>query len=196
MPDTLVISPDNRYDLVVKTLPQKRKNDIRIQKNIHNTIELGTPQGILTVQYRQPTRYDFVDVRVSEKGKSKTLNHQKINYEQKYIVGEYDIEILTLPRIYMTVNIEQSRLNRVLIDAPGVFKTSAFKPMIGQIFVKKENNEFEWVCNLNDNSNNNEIILQPGNYQLVYRRKDLKEASFTKTRDFKIHSNKTVTLNL
>ena len=38
----------------------------------------------------------------------KTLNTQKIGATDKYIVGTYDIEILTLPRIYVTVNVEQS----------------------------------------------------------------------------------------
>lgn len=196
LPDTLIISPDNRYDLVVKTLPQQTKNDIEIQRGTHNTIELDAPQGNLKIDFRQNTKYDFVDVRVMQKGSPKTLNHQKSKAVQKYIVGEYDLEILTLPRRYQTVTIEQSRLNTIWVDAPGIIITKAFRPLTGQIFEIKKNNEFEWVCDLDDTTVKNEIVLQPGNYQLVYRRKDFKETSYTRTQEFKIYSNKTLTFNL
>nr|WP_299207610.1 VWA domain-containing protein [uncultured Brumimicrobium sp.] len=196
LPDTLILDPSIKYDLVVKTLPQKVKKNITIQRNTHNTIELDAPQGKLKFTFAQPTKYDFVDVRVMQKGEYQTLNTQKFNTTQEYIVGEYEVEILTLPRRYKTVKVDQSSTNTVSIDAPGVVNLSAYKSVTGQIFEVKNNNEFEWVCDLNERTKTNQFILQPGRYVVIYRQVDLKETTYTKEKQFSIYSNKSITINL
>src|SRR5690554_4123011 len=196
LPDTVILDPNIKYDLLVKTLPPVEKKNITLQKNTHNIIEVDAPQGSMRVNFRQPTRHDYIEVRVMQKGKAKTLNHQKFNETQQYIVGEYELEIFTLPRRYESVKVEQSRLTTISLDAPGIFKSNSYKPVIGQIFEIVGNNEFEWVCDLNDKTTSNEFILLPGKYKLVYRQMDLKETNYTRTREFNIYSNQTVTLNL
>lgn len=196
LPDTLILDPSIKYDLVVKTLPQKVKKNITIQRNTHNTIELDAPQGKLKFTFAQPTKYDFVDVRVMQKGEYQTLNTQKFNTTQEYIVGEYEVEILTLPRRYKTVKVDQSSTNTVSIDAPGVVNLSAYKSVTGQIFEVKNNNGFEWVCDLNERTKSNQFILQPGRYVVIYRQVDLKETTYTKEKQFSIYSNKSITINL
>ena len=101
-----------------------------------------------------------------------------------------------MPRRYESVKVEQSRLTTISLDAPGIFKSNSYKPVTGQIFEIVGNNEFEWVCDLNDKTTSNEFILLPGKYKLVYRQMDLKETNYTRTREFNIYSNQTVTLNL
>lgn len=196
LPDTLILDPSIKYDLVVKTLPQKVMKNITIQRNTHNTIELDAPQGKLKFTFAQPTKYDFVDVRVMQKGEYQTLNTQKFNTTQEYIVGEYEVEILTLPRRYKTVKVDQSSTNTVSIDAPGVVNLSAYKSVTGQIFEVKNNNKFEWVCDLNERTKSNQFILQPGRYVVIYRQVDLKETTYTKEKQFSIYSNKSITINL
>ncbi len=47
---------------------------------------------------------------VRKKGEMNTLFEQTFDDEKKYIVGKYDLEILTLPRIILDdVNIAQSK---------------------------------------------------------------------------------------
>ncbi|HZH86570.1 MAG TPA: VWA domain-containing protein [Brumimicrobium sp.] len=196
IPDTLILDPSIKYDLYVKTLPQQIKRNISLQRNIHNTIIVDAPQGKLKFSFAQPTKYDFVDVRVMEKGEHTTLNVQKFNTIQEYIVGEYEVEILTLPRRYKTVKIDQSSTNTVSIDAPGVVAISAYKAVTGQIFEINEKNEFEWVCDLNEKTTANNFILLPGKYIVVYRQLDLKETTYSKNKKFSIYSNKTITINL
>ncbi|HLV42343.1 MAG TPA: VWA domain-containing protein [Brumimicrobium sp.] len=196
LPDTVILDPSKKYDLFVKTLPPKVKKDISIQRNTHNTIVLDAPQGNLKFNFSQPTKYDFVDVRVMEKGQHNTLNTQKFNSTQKYIVGEYDVEILTLPRRYKTVKVDQSSTNTVSIDAPGVVTFNAYKAVTGQVFEINNKNEMEWVCDLNEKATTNNFVLLPGNYILVYRQMDLKETTYTKDKKFSIYSNKTLTINL
>ncbi|MEX2485900.1 MAG: VWA domain-containing protein [Brumimicrobium sp.] len=196
LPDTLVIDPSKKYDLIVKTLPQKSKYNIKLKRNTHNIIELDTPQGFLDVQFDEPTNSNYIDVRVMEQGELNTLNVQKFREKQKYIVGKYDLEILTLPRIYKSIEVTQSATTRITVDAPGTINFRSAKVVTGQIFQVKEDNQFEWVCDLDETKTNDSWVLQPGKYKVVYRKKHLKSTNYTSTKNFSIYSNKSVTLNL
>ena len=182
--------------MFVKTLPQQVKKDITIKRNKHNVIEVDAPQGEIKVGFDRPTNHDFVDVRVMQKGKHKTLNVQLFNEKQQYIVGKYDLEILTLPRRYKTIKVDQSATREVVLKAPGTIKLKSFKAVTGQILEIKENNEFQWVCDLKENTKTNEWVLLPGDYKVVYRYKEQQSSSYTVSKDFKVYSNKTIIINL
>ena len=70
------------------------------------------------------------------------------------------------------------------------------KEVTGQVFEVKDNNEFEWVCDLDENKTKASWVLLPGNYKVVYRKKHLKSTNYTNSQDFSIHSNKSITINL
>lgn len=196
LPDTLILDPKIKYDLYVETVPERVKKNITLIPNTHNIIQVDAPQGKLVVRFDRPTDYNFVKVRVMQNGKSKTLNVQQFNKKQEYIVGKYDLEILTLPRRYKTVDINQSATTTVTLKAPGVVKLNGFKPTTGQIFELKGNGKPEWVCDLDETTSDNQFVLQPGKYEVVYRRKDYRSTTFTKKLVFNIYSNQTKTINL
>jgi Ca-activated chloride channel homolog len=148
------------------------------------------------VEHRTKPKYSVVETRVSEHGKTETLNAQKIGTSQKYIVGHYDIELFTLPRRYATVFVEQSATSNVIIDAPGTLNLNGLTPVTGQIFERKSDGSIEWVCNLKEDITSDRWVLQPGNYLLVYRKLKLKSASYTQERKFSIYSNKSISINL
>jgi len=195
LPDTIVIDPSKKYDLVVNTLPRVEKKNISIKKYQHNIIEVDCPQGYLDIKIRNKITDHHFNYRVVQKGKSKTLNHQYLEEKQKYIVGDYYVEIYTLPRIEMEVKIEQSKTTTLSIDAPGRVKLTGLIYNTGQIFVKKAG-VYEWVCDINDRSTYNEFLLQPGNYKLVYRGVNATSTQYTKNREFRITSNRTISINL
>lgn len=195
-PDTLLINPDVKYDLLVHTIPPVEKKNITIYKNMHNTIVVDAPQGWLKVRAQNAARPYVIETRVTQTGKNNTLNVQQLNEAGKYIVGKYDVEILSLPRIYKTVDISQSNTTFVDIPAPGIMMYKAPAFIVGQIFVKADNEEWKWVCNMDHNSLSGSWILLPGTYKVVYRQKQLKLTEYTTEREFKIVSNKTTTLNL
>jgi Ca-activated chloride channel family protein len=196
LPDTIILDPAIQYDLVVKTLPQQRKNNITLQRNTHNIIEVDAPQGFMKVNFDRPTSNNYIDVRVMQQGEHATLNTQKFDEIQQYIVGTYEVEILTLPRRYKTVEINQSSTTKIAVAAPGTIKMRSGKPVVGQIFERKDNNEFEWVCDLNERSTSQEFTLQPGKYQVVYREKHLTSTNYTVSKSFTIFSTKTIIINL
>jgi len=196
LPDTLIIDPNKKYDLVVNTLPRKYKKNISIKKYQHNTIEVDAPQGSLTLKIRNKAEPHLINYRVWQDGKLVTLNRQFLEEQQRYIVGKYKIEVLTLPRIYFDIEIKQSENEVLSIESPGYVRLKSPTAVVGQIFVKNQDESLSWVCDLAENSTQHKWLLQPGNYQVVYREKDAIATNYTKKQDFRITSNRTITLNL
>ena len=195
-PDTLIMDPELSYDLVVNTTPRVEKKNIVIKRNIHNTIEVDAPQGKIRLRYLNAAKPYQIDARIMQDGSQATLNVQKIGSSDKYLVGTYLIEILTLPRIYATVNVEQNTISDINIKAPGFFSYSGINTIIGQIFMKNDNGTWDWVTNLEVKSNSGKVQLQPGEYRMVYRQIELKSSTYTMQNDFRINSNSTTTLKL
>lgn len=195
-PDTLIMDPDFNYDLVVNTIPRVEKKGISITRNTHNTIEVDAPQGYIRLRFLNAAKPYQIDARIMQDGQYATLNVQKIDSREKYIVGTYTIEVLTLPRTYVTVNVEQSSVVDVNIKAPGFFSYSGINQITGQIFAKNDNGTWDWVANLEENSKSGKIQLQPGEYKMVYRRMDLKSSTYTMQSEFRINSNSTTSIKL
>ena len=193
-PDTLILNPDLKYDIVVNTLPKIEKKNVSIQKYKHNVIEIDAPQGFIRLSTISKT-FSNLNMRVMQKDKTETLNHQELNSKEKYLVGTYDVEIFTLPRTYQRVEVTQSKITTIDVVAFGTLNYTNTKGLVGQIFVDRGNNNFEWVCNLEVGAAKGSWNLQPGNYKVVYREKDQKSTAYTKEKTFRIDSNKTITLN-
>ncbi len=196
LPDTLIMDPKVKYDLVVNTLPKIEKKDIVIKRNIHNVIEVDAPQGYLNVRFVNASRTYPLQSRVTLINDEKTINVQEQNVVDKYIVGKYKVEILTLPRIYKNIEIHQSSTTTIDVDAPGklIYKLSA--NISGQIFIQKDDGTFEWVCNIDPKSRSGEWQLQPGGYVLVYRYMSETSAVNTMKYEFRIRSNKATSIAL
>lgn len=195
-PDTLVLDPNIKYDLVVNTIPKVEKKNISITKNTHNTIVVDAPQGFIKVRFVNATKPYQIDSRIMLKGNPSTLNVQKLNVSDKYITGKYDVEVLTLPRTYATVDVTQSSTSYIDIPAPGTLNCKSINTIVAQVFVLREGGVIEWVCNLDEATKNSLTQLQPGAYRVVYRQKNLRSSTYTIQKDFRINSNKTTTLNL
>lgn len=195
-PDTVVMDPAFKYDMVVNTIPKVEVKNITLKKNTHNTIVANAPQGFIRFRFTNATKAYNVTARITQPGKPITLNTQQVGVTDKYIVGKYEVEILTLPRIYQTVDVTQSSTTTIDIPAPGILNYSAGKPFVGQLFVINENNVPEWVCNLDQSTQSGILQLLPGQYRIVYRPKHLRSTTYTIQKEFRITSNKTTPINL
>ncbi|HET6989742.1 MAG TPA: hypothetical protein VFJ43_00385 [Bacteroidia bacterium] len=196
VPDTIVLDPLSTYRMVVHTIPEVVKENITITPGKHNIIAVDAPQGYLNLQVAGINNYQRLQCIVRKAGSMETVNVQDFGRTEKYIVGKYDIEILTLPRIYMyNVDIGQSKTTLIQIPQAGV--VSIFKPAegTGQILLE-EKNKLTWVSNLNSSQLNENIVLQPGNYRIVYRSKNAHETIYTVERQFKVDPGGAVTVKL
>lgn len=197
-PDTItIIDPELKYDMVVNTLPKVEVKNISVQKYTHNTIPAYCPQGKLVARIKGPTKKSNVKMRVSQAGKSITLNVQDADELQNYIVGKYDLEILTLPRIYKKdIAVNQSAHTYIDIPGSGMLKLKCHKAIVGQIFISEASRQDEWVCDLDPNNLNQTLFLQPGKYKLVYRIESAVSTDYTTEKEFTIRSGENVFMNL
>jgi Ca-activated chloride channel family protein len=197
-PDTLTLDANPSYHLVVNTIPPVEKDNIKLQMGIHNIIALDAPQGSLEIKRPNGT-YNFnyrVKVLVRKQGDPAILNVQEINGTDRYIVNMYDLEILTLPRIYMTgVPVEQSRTASLEIPGAGELKLLTGEAGSGSIYVE-EKGDLHWVCNLDNNQTIQNFYLQPGRYRIEFRSRNRKESAYTVEKKFTIDTDKSVTVNL
>ncbi len=184
VPDTISLNPIFKYKLVVHTTPEQILDDITLVPGTHNIIEVDAPQGYLDLRINGDPN-SKINCIVRKKGEMNTLNIQEMNSNHKYIVGKYDIEILTLPRIYMTdVNIKQGLNSNITIQKNG-YVTVQKRNGPCQLFVLKEGQEI-WVCNIEDSFQSKTIALQPGKYKIVYRKESSISTAQTIQKEFTI----------
>jgi Ca-activated chloride channel family protein len=197
-PDTLTLDASPSYHLVVNTIPPVEKDNIKLQMGIHNIIALDAPQGSLEIKRPNGT-YNFnyrVKCVVRKQGEAAILNVQEINGTDRYIVGGYDLEILTLPRIYFTDSrVEQSRTTSLEIPGAGELKLLTGEAGSGSIYLE-EKGDLRWVCNLDNNQTIQNFYLQPGHYRVEFRSRNKKESAYTVEKKFSVETDKSVAVNL
>jgi Ca-activated chloride channel family protein len=196
-PDTLTIDPLVSYRILVHTIPPVYKDSVTLTPGKHTIVGIDAPQGYLYLKFDGVPEYKKLQTIIRKQGEMKTLNIQNFNNTEKYIVGKYDLEILTLPRIYLeSVDISQSKTTTIEIPRPGIVTFITNGPGTGGIF-EESKNELHLVYNLEENSTKETVVLQPGNYRVVYRSKNSKESIYTIEKNFEITSgdSKVVVLN-
>ncbi len=195
-PDTLVLDPDVKYDLVVHTIPVQEKKNISITKGKHNIIKLDAPQGYLKLELDGTINKYYPTTLVRKGGELQTLNVQDFGKIEKYIIGKYDLEVLTLPRINLKdVEIKQSSTNTIKIPTSGNILFSKQGTGYGSIYVD-DGKTVVWVCNLNPTLQSEIIYLQPGKYKVVFRYEFAKETIKTIERNFEVKSGIAQTVRL
>jgi Ca-activated chloride channel homolog len=196
-PDTLVLDPEIKYDLTVHTIPPQEKKNISIIKGKHNIIALDAPQGYLKLELDGTSIQYNPTTLVRKNDDMKTLNVQNFGKVEKYIVGKYDLEVLTLPRILIKdVEIKQSSTNTIKIPASG--NVSFMKQGgagFGSIYTD-DGKTVVWVCNLNTTVQNEIIYLQPGRYKVVFRYGNSKQTTQTIDRNFEVKAATPLTVRL
>lgn len=189
-PDTITIDEFRSYKLVAHTIPPVSKSGITLNSGTHNIIALDAPQGYLFLK-RDNGIYNFNDKLkcIIRKNDNNFIIHvQPINTKEKFIVGDYDVEVLTLPRTYFkNVGIQQTFIKTLQIENAGQLKVKCTEKGDGCILQEK-GNELKWVIDIDDKTEQN-FQLQPGNYRITYRAKSLKQSVYTIERKFSIKSD-------
>jgi Ca-activated chloride channel family protein len=195
-PDSVVVDAVMLYDIVANTVPPVVKRNVLLTGGQHNIISLKTPQGSLKVNQKNSSEYGGpVQMLMRRSGTPVVINVQRMNESTKYLVGEYDLEILTLPRIKKKIEITPNQLTDLEIPAPGVLNINTNVPGHGTLFAVNSDGSQQWLLNLTG-STRETMGIQPGNYKLVFRADDAKGSKFTKIYDFEIASGGTKNINL
>ncbi|MEJ6660745.1 MAG: hypothetical protein QNL79_00230, partial [Bacteroidia bacterium] len=188
LPDTLFLDPSYAYDIKVHTIPPVYKKNVQLIAGKHNTIAIDAAQGNLNLKIDGVTNYKNLQALIVDRKTNEIINVQDFNDEQRYIVNNYKVELLTLPRITKdSISVQQNKITTLQVQQPGKLNiVTRTKYEIGIYRLHK--GETELVKSLNLNANQNITVLQPGNYKLIYRATAVKESMTTKTQDFTIKS--------
>ncbi|MFN0189787.1 MAG: vWA domain-containing protein [Bacteroidia bacterium] len=196
VPDTVQIDPLGMYRVTAHTIPSVSKDSVILTVGKHTIIALDAPQGDLQLKIDGANEYKKLYAIVRKHGEKATLNVQEFSDITRYIVGDYDLEVLTLPRIHINnVNVAQSKTTSVQIPTPGIATIICNAPGYGDILVEKDN-KLEWVDRISLNSVKESIVLQPGLYRIVFRPKNSQSVIYTIEKTFRIASGISISVNI
>ena len=186
-PDTMIIDPVLKYKVIAHTIPPVESEIITISPGKHTIIPLKTPQGKLKIMINTKKDYQFIVRKTNQK---ETINVQTINSTQKYITGNYDIELLTLPRQYFNnIRINQNQLTKLQLPSTGLANILLPAKGYGGVFLN-DGDELVEIYKFNGESNQYKLTLLPGKYTVVYRAKSSKKYIYTDEKTFVIKSGK------
>ncbi|MGC3946974.1 MAG: VWA domain-containing protein [Chryseolinea sp.] len=194
-PDTMQVDPVVEYDIVVNTVPQIIKRDIRINIGKHNDLIIPAPQGNLIVQ-QEGRRDNSLQSIVRERGKAGTINVQGSNLPFRYLTGSYDVEVMTLPRRTFEVDVQPNKTKTILLPTPGVVNFNTISPGYGSLYEMKPDGSQEWVCNLNDLKSQFALTLLPGEYKVVFRVRQTTGSKYTAFKKFTLNPGQTLIINV
>ena len=188
VPDTIYMDPGYLYDIKVHTIPPVYKRKVEIIAGRHNTIAIDAPQGLLSLKIDGVTNYKNLQALIIDKQSGEIIQVQDFNEQQKYIVNDYKVELLTLPRITQeSVQVEQNKTTTLQVQQPGKLNVVTRKKLEMGIYYR-HNGELELIKNIYNVNGQDITVLQPGDYKLIYKESVIKESESTKIQDFTIRS--------
>nr|HMT29520.1 hypothetical protein [Bacteroidia bacterium] len=196
LPDTLVVDPLSKYRIVVHTLPPVEIDSVTSVPGKHTIVGVEAGQGDMLLKFEGLSDYRSLKCIVRKSGELNTLFIQDFNTSVRYLIGKYDLEVLSLPRLYInSVDISQSKTTTVQVPNPGIATIITNGPGYGSIYVEEGNN-LKWIYNLNSETIRESLVMLPGKYKVVYRAKNAREAKYTIEKTFRITSGSSQTINL
>ncbi len=197
LPDTILLDPIFKYRMVVHTIPPVEKRGIELTPGRHNIIAVDAPQGNLTLKISGITNYADLKCIVRSKGTMNTLHLQNANTSERYLVGKYDLEVLTLPRqLFKDVSVDQNTTTTIEMAQPGRLNISAFSQQYIADIYQMNRNELVWVARLPQENKTHNIVMQPGKYKIIYRARLSTKSIQTFEREFMINSGLSTNFNL
>jgi Ca-activated chloride channel homolog len=195
-PDTLMVDYSKNYKVKVNTIPPVYLDKVNVEKATHNVFGTEAAQGILEIK-RENNFFNFnekVKCIIRKAGSDSILNVQAVNSKEKYLQQKYDIEILTLPRLYWKdFYINKSSANVLEIPSAGILEIK-YSEEGDACVMQEKNGKMVWVCSLNPKSKIEQVNLQPGKYCVIFRSSKIKRAIYTMQKMVEVKSNTLISL--
>ena len=195
--DVLDIDALQSYDLIINTTPVVRQANLAIKAGKANVLTYKTPQGTLLLQSPNITPNPYgaaVQAVVRAQGSTTTGVALPFGARQKLLAGNYEVELLTLPRIVQRVSIRQGQTTTVTYPVPGTLNITNDLKGFGSIYRLGDDESQTWIYNLPEASSKVNLPMQPGAYRLVFRTTGSQGSKFTDVRNFTIRSAQTTSV--
>ena len=195
-PDTLYLDHLVTYRLRINTLPPVEIDSVKIIPGKHTIIPVDVPQGYLIVKTSRAKPYEGEFFTVRKNGEMNTLTNQIFGEAEKYLIGKYDLELPTIPRILIEdVEILQSHTTSIEIPQPGIITFKSLTNGFGSIY-QMQGNDQKWIYNFHPALRQHTILIQPGLYRAVFRQANSKTSVFTIEKDFEVSPGEVKTIEL
>lgn len=196
-PDTVHVDVLSIYDLKVHTIPPVYLDTLKVYPGKLNVFEVPAPQGSIKVIIAGDDKEDYeVKCIVRRTGLMETIHVLDAEKPQNYLVGLYNLEVLTLPRTYFdAVEVKQDVCRTLNIAQPGKAVINFSNHTVGSLML--ENGDL--LTNLYDfvpERRSYTLRLQPGYYRIIYRDKDHKKTMKSQHHNFRVKSGETYIINL
>ncbi len=197
LPDTLVVDPLITYRVDIHTMPPVKIDTLRITPGKHTVVATDAPQGYLQLKMAGSSNAaKGLQCIVRKSGATQTLNVQNFGDTEKYITGNYDLEVLSLPRISLKdIDISQSHTTTIEIPEPGIAVFRKTFNGYGTLLLNDKNN-LTRIYELNETLTLETLYLQPGSYRIIFRPKNSRSSLYTVEQSFIIESGKTTDIQL
>ncbi len=194
--DELAIDALQSYDLVINTVPAVRQANLVIKPGKANVLTYKTPQGTLALQGPgvSPNPYGGPVQAVVRTPAGATVVALPFGSKQKLLAGNYEVELLTLPRSVQRISVRQGMATTLTYSAPGTLNITSDLKGHGSIYQIDNDDNQTWVASLPETSSKVNLALQPGMYRLVFRTATSTGSKFTDVRNFTIRSTQTTSL--
>lgn len=195
-PDTLSLDPLPTYKMVVHTLPSIEKSGLKVTPGEHTTFTIPAAQGEIELNFSGKFGdRESVKGAVSRDGCS-VINHQVFGTAQRYLVGNYTIEVPTVPPTTLeNVEVKANEVARVVLPTPGFLLLNTGTSGFGGIFLEKDN-VLEQVISFSDAEAGGKYALQPGKYRLIFRARSTNQTIYSIEKEFTIKSGSNTSINL
>ncbi len=196
-PDTVHVDVMSVYDLKVHTVPPVYLDTLIVKAGQLNVFEVPAPQGSLKIRVGGDDPDDYnVKCIIRKTGLPETIFVLDGEKEQNLIIGLYNLEVLTIPRLYFdAVEIKQDVSKNIDIPQPGKaiinFKTASVGTLVlenGDFLI----NQYDFVPERTAYT----LRLQPGYYRIVYREKNKRKTMNSQDYKFRVKSGETYIINL
>jgi Ca-activated chloride channel homolog len=196
-PDLLKVDPISSYNIRVNTIPVTYKKNVYLEGGKLNVIEIDVPQGFLAVKQEGYLEYKGLQALARLRGSSEIIHTFEIGGEDvKLLVGDYEIEVLTLPRIIKRVSITSNQTTTVQLESPGRMTILDHKVGYGSLYEIDDYGRETWLFTLPVASSRTSVAMQPGNYRVVYRSKLARNVDATYSSTFTIKSGASTSIKL
>ena len=193
-PDSVQIDPVLSYDVIVNTLPPVIRRGVNIVNGRHNLLEIPAPQGTLII--KPEARGNAFSVVVRQRDVTQILHLQQSHQPVRYLVGDYEVETLTLPRRIFPVSVAAGKTITITLPSSGSVNINSLAVGYGSVFEIMENGEPRWVCALDETKTRHTLNLLPGKYRIAFRARRSRGSKYTAVKTFDLASGQTLNLSM
>ncbi len=197
-PDTVEVDPVLTYNIKVNTIPPVMKNNVFLRGGTHNVIQIKSPQGTLNITQENSFEYEKpVVALIRQSGRPEIIHTQLMKSDEKYLIGSYDLEVLTLPRIFIrNIKIEQAQTQNITVPAPGRVNLVYSSKGLGSLYKIDEEGRQEWIKNIDPGGDKQSFGIQPGQYKYVFRSDKAQGSKYTQIKEFTVKSGTTANIRI